>query len=140
MGENSIRYKLVARGFHEKQDYDMMASWWKSHGSLPPKPEFLSTTGIVIEADHKPVCLGFMYRTDSKICVFEFVTCDPEAEKQVRDDALDYLIKAAKFWADTQGFTLTYTSVKTQKYISRLKKQDFIEVDNNMTHLFYFKE
>lgn len=137
MGENSIRHGLVVRAFKLSEDYVMMESWWNAHGSFPPKTEHLPSTGIVIEAGSKPVCAGFLYRTDSKICVFEFVVSDPLANKQIRDSALTQLIRSAKEWAKNESFSLIYTSVNLAKYINRLKEEGFIQADNNMVHLFY---
>jgi len=128
---------MVVRTFTPDNDYAIIEQWWLAHGSYPPKLEHLSATGLLVEEGGKPICNGFLYKTDSKICVFEFVCCDPNADKKVRDKALDQLIKAATQWAKNNNFTLIYTSVNSYKYILRLEDNGFIEVDNNMTHMFY---
>ena len=129
--------KTNTRGFNLITDYDMLTKWWNAHGSKPPKPEHLSSTGIIEEVNDKPVAAGFVYKTDSKICVFEFVVCDPKAEKEERDIALNNLIKSVIIWTKSNNYSLIYNSVKHKKYISRLEEQGFIKVDENQTHLFY---
>lgn len=134
MGSANFRYGLVVRGFDLDKDYDIVRQWWINHGSYPPKPEHLSSTGIIIEAD-KPVCAGWLYQTDSKICVFEFVISDPLAGKEIRDAALMLLIETIKQIA-SEKYSLIYTSVRGQKYISRLINSGFVEVDKDQTHCF----
>jgi hypothetical protein len=136
MGQADIGCGLVARLFDFKKDYAIIKDWWISHGSFPPKPEHLSTTGIVVEAD-KPVCAGWLYHTDSKICIFEFVVSDPKACKELRNDALNLLIEEAKRLSSERQYKLIYSSVKGVKYINRLKEAGFIEVDTDQTHCFF---
>jgi len=126
-----------ARKFDLSKDYDILFDWWSAHGSFPPKPEHLSDTGIVVEVEDKPVCAGFLYNTDSKICVFEFVVSDPKAKKSERNEALNALIKAVKSIAEQRGYTLIYTSLKIEAYIKKLKNAGFVEADKNQTHMFY---
>lgn len=137
MGENGIKYSLVARPFRVNEDYDIIKSWWNAHGDHPLPPEYLSSTGIIIEAESKPVCCGFLYKTDSKICMFQFVVTDFSAVKDIRDSALSLLIKLAKKWAESNGFGLIYGSGSSPKYISRLEEEDFIKVGTPQYHLFH---
>lgn len=127
---------LSTRPFELCRDYDMLQEWWLAHASYPPRPEHLSTTGIIVEADNRPVCAGWLYKTDSKICVFEFVVCDPFAEKETRDAALTLLIETIKNIASENGDSLIYTSVGSQKYINRLTSSGFIIADKGQTHCF----
>ena len=133
MGNDIIR----CRKFDLSKDYDILYTWWYAHGSFPPKPEHLSTTGIVVEVEDKPVCAGFLYKTDSKICVFEFVVSDPKASKEDRCNALNNLIKTIQDIAAKQGYSLIYTSVNIEAYVSKLKNAGFFEADRNQTHLFF---
>lgn len=128
---------LSRKNFSLLTDYAIIEGWWNAQGSYPPKPEQLPSTGFIVEESGTPVCAGFLYRTDSSICVFEFVVSNPEATKEQRDTALSYLIESAKEWAESEGFNLIYTSVGIPKYVSRLKYSGFVEADREQTHLFY---
>jgi len=128
---------VEARKFDLSSDYDILFKWWRAHGSFPPKPEHLSPNGIVVEVDGIPVAAGFLYRTDSKICVFEFVVSDPEASKVNRHNALKTLIKIIQEVAKDLGYTLIYTSINIEAYIRKLKDAGFIEADRNQVHMFY---
>ena len=137
MGQTDIRCGLVARKFDLSKDYVTLRKWWCAHNSFPPKGEHLSTTGVVVEVEGKPVCAGFLYNTDSKIGVFEFVVSDPEADKKIRCNALNCLIKSIQEIAKRREYSLIYTSVNIGAYISKLKDAGFLVVDKNQTHLFY---
>lgn len=137
MGQKNIGCIMVeARKFDLSKDYAIIYRWWRAHGSFPPEPEHLSGTGIVVEADGKPVCAGFLYKTDSKICVFEFVVSDPSAKKQTRCDALNHLIKIVQDTAKELNFNLIYTSINIEAYIRKLADAGFVAVDTNQTHMF----
>jgi hypothetical protein len=127
---------LTMRLFNFDRDYGIIKAWWELHGSSVPKREHLPTTGIVIEVSGKPVSAGFLYRTDSRICVFEFVVVDPEASREDRDIALDLLIEAAMYWAKQEGYTLIYNSSGIQRFIARLEGKGFIKADTGQTHMF----
>lgn len=124
------------RSFEAKKDYFMMCNWWKTHGSFAPKLEHLPASGIVVEIDGTPTACGFLYHTDSKICVFEFVVTNPMAEKEERNQALALLIDAAISWAEKGGYHLIYSSIGIPKYIARLEEKGFIQADLNQTHMF----
>lgn len=137
MGSSRTRHKLVARPFDLCNDYAIIQKWWKSHGSFPPEPHHLSTTGIIVEESSQPICAGWLYDTDSKISVFEFVIASPDANRHVRDASLTYLIDTVKNIASSRGYALIYSSVRGPKYIQRLLKAGFIQVDTGQTHMFY---
>lgn len=136
MGQKKFKCIMV-RVFDFDKDYDILTTWWNAHGSRPPRPEHLSNTGIIVEVGGNPVCAGFLYNTDSKICVFEFVVSDPEASKKDRSSALPALIEEIKLIARSRGYTLIYTSIAIKAYIKRLKAAGFIEVNQNQSHLFF---
>ena len=138
MGSEDFRYGMVkAKRFDLSKHYDIIQQWWINHGSFPPEPEHLAPIGVMVEVEGKPICAGFLYNTDSKICVFEFVVCDPFASKNNRSKGLRHLIKRIKNLAEELDYSLIYTSVGIQPYIKKLKEADFKEIDTNQTHMFY---
>ncbi len=136
MGQTDIISGLVTRSFDLTKDYAIIQEWWKLHGSFAPKPQHLSSTGLIIEADN-PLCAGWLYNTDSKICVFEFVVSNPNVDKHLRDAALTLLIEEIKKLASDRGYELIYSSVKGIKYIARLQAAGFIVADEDQVHCFY---
>ena len=128
---------ICRRRFDYSKDYAIISRWWEEHGSCVPSPEYLSPNGLIIEISGNPVAAGFLYKTDSAICVFEWVIVNPKADKKQRNQALYYLIETAQKWAARTGFKMIYTSVKGPKFVERLKEKGFIETDTGQSHLFY---
>lgn len=136
MGPQDFGHGLVIRLFDLNRDYATIQEWWKLHGSFAPKPQHLSSTGLIIEADN-PLCAGWLYNTDSKICIFEFVVSNPNVSKELRDAALTLLIEEIKKLASNRGYELIYSSVKGMKYINRLQVAGFVVADDDQTHCFF---
>lgn len=125
------RRKFVAK------DYETMQKWWqKWHKDDAPPPWVLPKTGIMIEVDGEDAAFGFLYNTDSGVCVFEWFCGNPFMKKKDREMALDYLIDCAKEWAEKAGYGLIYSSCGIQRYINRVKSKGFKDVSKNQTHLF----
>lgn len=138
---NILGVKMITktRQFDTGKDYFIIQSWWQKHGSFAPQLHHLPNSpdgGIMVEVDDVPTCCGFMYRTDSSICVFEFVVSNPASNKEQRELGLDTLIQTANDWAEKKGYKLIYSSIGIQSYIHRLKKKGFIEADKGQTHMF----
>ena len=137
MGQaNSKHFMVSYRKFDFNRDYDTILSWWEKHCGFAPKPDHLSQNGIIVEANGMPICAGFLYQTDSAICVFEFVVCNPDAPKSAREEGLKALITAIQCSAYAMGYKLIYTSINIQAYIRKLKNAGFIELNTGMSHLF----
>lgn len=137
MGQENFKYKLVKRSFDFSKHYAIIQQWWKEYKSFAPLQEHLSQNGFIIYLEEKPICAGFVYKTDSKICWFEQQISNPDTDKEVRDAALSLLIDTAIDWASSENFSLIFTSTNSAKFQSRLEKTGFVVVDNNQTHLFY---
>lgn len=129
--------KITSRAFDFNKDYVTIQVWWNKFSSFAPRREHLPQNGIIVEIDDTPACAGFLYKTDSKICVFEFVVSNPFIDKYSRDVALGRLIDNAKNWAETNDFSLIYSSIGIPKFISRLEEKGFMEADTGQTHMFY---
>ena len=127
---------VVIRYFSYEKDYAMIAAWWEAHGSKMMKPQHLPRTGIIIDINGQPVSAGFLYRTDSELCAFEFFVYDPNADKAVRNTALNALIDAAVSWAKDNGFSLVYLSTGIQKLTRRLQAKGFLQIDTGQSHMF----
>ena len=94
-------------------------------------------TGVIVEVDEEPVACGFLYKTDSLLCIFEWMIANPSAPKQKRNDGIEYLIEFSKFWAIENGFKLIYTSTGVSKFINRMVDHGYIAADSSQTHLFF---
>lgn len=113
-------------------DYEEVARWWKAHDWPALEPRMLSEAGLVVEG----LCAGWLYKTDSCIALLEWVVGNPDADKELRSEALDLLIKTAKNMAKNQGYSLMFTFTSHPALIKRMHEKHAFEItDNKMTNL-----
>ena len=118
------------------RDYDTLQKWWKGHGSLSPRPEHYSKTGFMVEIEGRQICAGFLYKTDSTICLFEFMVCNPESSKEDRKTGLEYLIESVKNKAKEFGYNWIYISIAAKPFIKKLETAGFKILERNQVHMF----
>lgn len=120
--------------FNPHKHYEVICEWWKSH-EWPVIPlSHLPLTGLVVYSDGTPSAAGFIYKTDSAFCLFEYIVANPEVRKDARASALSALISSAKILSKTMGFQTIFMSIRNASLGSRLEKQGFISTDQNMTN------
>jgi hypothetical protein len=104
-----------------ENDYDMLLDWWKwFRFPAPPKvclPDN-GTGGIMVMKEGVPVCAGFVYYTNSRMCWIEYIVSNPEYKNKDRKEAIRFLIKELCKMAKEQGFLAAFTSVKNQNLIN----------------------
>lgn len=83
--------KLAVERFNKDRHYELVARWWRARGKPVIPPSHLSTLGLVAALEGKPVAAGWLYLTDSAVCLLESYISDPASKKQERAQALDLL-------------------------------------------------
>ena len=81
----------------KEEDWDTLQEWWSAwpEWKSPPR-EFLpdnGTGGIMVEKNGRPIIAGFMYLTNSKGVLLEYIVSDPEYRENDRDSAIELLLK-----------------------------------------------
>ena len=122
----------------QESDWDMLVSWWsewKDWGSNPPK-EFLpdnGTGGIMVCSSNKPVVAGFLYFTNSKAVLLEWIISDPNYKESNRKEALELLITTAEQVAKEKGFKYIFTIGRNKHLIKTHEKLGY-SVDEKPSH------
>lgn len=102
--------------------YQTMAMWYMKHGLDIPSMKSLPDVGFVASED-RPVAIGFLYRTDSNVVLFDGFVTDPLASREHRDKALnliaDYLLE------ETGPNCEIVVLTKTQSIVDRALKFGF---------------
>ncbi len=109
----------------------MLTEWWKGHKWEVMPLDMLPPTGFIVGN----ICAGFIYKTDGKLNMFEWVVSDPTSSKEDRAQALDILIDAVLEESQRDGAKIVFTSVQHPRLIERYKKQGFVVGDEGMTNL-----
>ena len=119
---------MKVRAFN-KSDYSTVCEWWAAHKWPVIAYELLPSTGLIVEDR----CAGFIYKTDSGFCLFEWVVSNPNTNKEERSEALDTLINEGIKLSKEMGFKVIFTCVSHPKLIERYKKHEYQVTDSNVT-------
>lgn len=119
-------------------DYSTLSKWWKDWGWEVPPKDFLpenGTGGIMVEKEGEPICAGFIYFTNSKICWSEFVISNMKASGKDRGLGVKKLLTAINDIARNKGFKYVYTIVADGSLYNTYKKLGFMDGSKNMNEL-----
>ncbi len=128
---------LKAQSFMPEKHYEMICQWWKAQNWPLIPLDHLPKTGLVVLCEGEPAVVGFIYKTDSLFCWFEWIVANPEIRKEKRSEAIFYLIREIKSAAHEMGFKSIFTSANNESWISKLQKENFILCDRNVTQLMF---
>lgn len=91
--------ELKARQLKDS-DWETLTAWWDSWPDwVSPSKDFLpdnGTGGLMIQKNNKPIVAGFLYFTNSKSVLLEWIISDPKYKDNDRREAVELLIKTAE--------------------------------------------
>jgi hypothetical protein len=108
------------------EDYETLVSWWDAwpEWQAPPKT-FLPDNGkggFIVEKNNIGIVAGFVYMTNSKAALLEWIVSNPEYRESDRKDAIELLIKAVEQVLKDQGILHVFTIGRNQKLIDTHEK------------------
>lgn len=119
-----------------EEDYDnVLLKWWKDWGWQAPPKDFLPTTGVIISKGDVDICAGFVYFTNSKVALTEFIVSNKEYKDKDRGEALDFLIDCLLELADMEGCKYAHVILKNNSLINRFEKAGYITSDRKVTEM-----
>ncbi len=119
-----------------ESDYETLCEWWKAWKWPPVEKDFLpdnGTGGYVIEKDGVMIVAGFVYITNSKVALLEWIISNPEYRETDRDKAITCLIKAIETLIKDWGYKYVFSVGRTKALIERHKKLGY-HVDETTSH------
>lgn len=117
-----------------EDNYPILTAWWAFHkwGAVPL--DHLPEIGLLVSENGLNLCAGFLYETNSKFALLEFIISNPLCDKLLRDRALDILIDSLIQKAKEKGFKTVFSSIQSTALIKRYEKHGAIKTDTNMTN------
>ncbi|MCP3137343.1 hypothetical protein [Pyxidicoccus xibeiensis] len=106
-----------------EQHFEQIKSWlqfWDesmTHEALPQ-------TGFIIPER----CVGFLYRTDSSLCIMENIVAAPGLDREVRSEAVDAVVTAIIAEAKRLGFKLMMGYTQLDAMVKRSEKFGFVSI------------
>ena len=126
---------MHVRVYIPAEHYELIANWWTKRDRPVPSPDMMAPTGRIIYMENKPICAGFLFKTDSKIAIINHMVSDPnQLDKNLRDEALNLLISHLIHEAYICGFKIVSASSNLDRLNKRYEKLGFIKTDSDEVH------
>jgi hypothetical protein len=130
--------ELVCRVLNENDFDDYLVKWWAKWPGWPEPPmrDFLPDNGkggLMIEKNGKPIVAGFLYQTNSKGILLEWIISDPDYREDDRDEAVEKLIIEAEKSAEEMGYIYMFTIGRQMNLVEKHKKLGW-QVDDKPSH------
>ena len=117
----------------KESDYITISKWWKAW-KWPVLPKtFLPDTGFIVEKNNIGVVSGYVYMTNSKAALLEWIVSNPEYRESDRKDAIELLIQAVERVLKDQGVKHIFTIGRHRSLINKHKKLGW-DVDENPSY------
>lgn len=116
------------------EDYSTLVKWWDAwpEWQAPPKT-FLPDTGFIVEKNNIGIVAGYVYMTNSKAALLEWIISNPEYRESDRKDAITLLIEAVERVLSDQGIKHVFTIGRHKSLINLHKKLGWT-VDKNPSY------
>lgn len=107
-------------------DWDTLVSWWDAwkEWKAPPK-DFLpdnGSGGLIVYSNDTPVVAGFIYFTNSKAVLLEWIVSNPEYKEKNRKEAIELLINTAEKVCKDQDVKYIFTIGRNKHLMETHKK------------------
>tara|TARA_R110002020_G_scaffold260526_3_gene474771 strand:+ start:5741 stop:6142 length:402 start_codon:yes stop_codon:yes gene_type:complete len=119
-----------------ESDYETLEKWWKAWKWPPIEKDFLpenGTGGFVIEKEGIMIVAGFVYITNSKAVLLEWIISNPDYKENDRDMAITVLITSVEKIVKDWGYNYIFTIGRNKSLISKHKKLGW-QVDEKPSH------
>lgn len=114
-------------------DYEeILTNWWNDWNWTSPQKDFLPDDGkggLIVLEDNVPVCAGFVYVTNSKVCWVDWIISSKERSEN-RKQAIDFLIECLTNVARNSGAKYVYALIKNNSLIKTYENQGYVKADN----------
>lgn len=119
-----------------ESDYETLEKWWRAWKWPPVEKEFLpdnGTGGFVVEKNGVMIVAGFVYVTNSKAVLLEWIISNPEYREDDRDMAITCLISTVEKIIKGWGYEYIFTIGRTKALINKHKELGW-HVDDKPSH------
>lgn len=128
--------KLNIRRLKES-DWSTLTEWWDEWEEWnAPARDFLPDNGkggLIVEKEGQPIVAGFLYMTNSKAVLLEWIISDPDYRDNDREDALELLINGCENVCKDMGFNYMFTIGRNNNLIETHKNLGW-HVDEKPSH------
>jgi hypothetical protein len=117
----------------KSEDYKTFVKWWDAWKWPPVEKDFLPDTGFIVEKNNIGIVAGYVYMTNSKAALLEWIISNPEYRESDRKDAITLLIQAVERVLKDQGIKYIF-SIGRHKSLINLHKELGWSVDEKPSY------
>lgn len=122
------------------EDYQELYEWWKSwNWNEPPSLALLDNLrfGLIISNGTENICAGFIYFTNARqFALMEYIVSTKKVrDRQIRKEALIFLIECLKEFAKKNGVTTLISYLINESLINHYLQCGFVTGDKNATSM-----
>lgn len=114
--------------------YNIAKKWWENRDWPIPMTENLSSTGMMVYQDNRPICAAWLYQTDSLMAVIGFLIADIKIKGRVKKRAIKFLLEELEEKARKMGFNIIFMPMESNS-VARLAKNEMNYIGNSSNEL-----
>lgn len=122
---------------YKKKDYEAVCKMWQSQGLTCPPMGVLGDNGLIGKLNDDNICSIFIFNPTSEMGMLEFMACNKNAEKAIRNYAIDIMLQKAIELCKKMGYKYIYTATSSNKFIKRLENNSFVKKGARQQHMFW---
>ncbi len=115
-------------------DFPILKSWWEKRDFPPPNPRFLPPIGKLVLSGEKPICGGFLFRSDAGAAIIGHLVSNPHAPGAIRNAGLDALIESLTQEGRKQGFEMICCSTNLPRLMERFERHGLTKTDDGVAN------
>jgi len=122
----------------KENDYETLVKWWKDYDWNPIDKSVLPNnglSGLMITKDEIDICAGFLYTSNSKMAMVEFIISNKDYKKRDKILALDLLINELTEIAKRNGYKVVLTNLINKGLKKLFLKNGYEKGDENILQL-----
>lgn len=119
--------KLVIEEFRHDMHFEFLACWLKLRDKDPSIAFNLPQFGYIVYHQSMPIAVAFLRQIEGDMGMFEGLCSNPEAEPQLRSDAIDALIGQLIETARGIGIKAVISWTKDKNTLERSMRHGFKE-------------
>lgn len=108
--------------------------WWEKYGWKDVHKDLLAPNGLIIQDAKSPIVAGWMFLTDGKWGILEWIIGNPDRTREDRQKALDVLIPALIGIAKQSGKSIIFSSIKNGSLMDAYLRNGMLKSDEGMTN------
>ena len=105
----------------KESDWEVLCSWWKWWRWPEMKRDVLPSNGLgglIVYKGDTPIVAGFLYLTNSKGALLDWIVSSPKYKDQDRSQAIKLLIDGCEQVAKVNGYNIIFSFTRNKSLIN----------------------